>query len=54
MATTAVCTHHWLIEPSGKRYSKGVCKHCKEKRQFDNSPSIDGTFSLKPRKGKPE
>ena len=32
------CTHHWMIETSSGPTSKGVCRLCREDREFDNSP----------------
>ena len=44
----AGCTHHWLIEDSGQKFSLGVCKHCEESREFDNSPADTKGFGGKP------
>jgi len=33
--------HHWLITEvllSGRRYQRGVCKHCGRKRSFATKP----------------
>ncbi|MFC1931782.1 hypothetical protein ACFLXJ_06260 [Chloroflexota bacterium] len=31
------CTHYWIIETAGGPISRGVCKFCCEKREFNNS-----------------
>ena len=36
------CTHHWMIETSSGPNSKGVCRLCKEEREFDNS--LDASY----------
>lgn len=33
--------HHWDIEPSGNRTSKGTCRHCGKERIFTNSHPED-------------
>ena len=30
------CRHIWIIEPPKGKFSKGTCKDCKQKRDFDN------------------
>ncbi len=30
------CSHHWLIEPPKGPTSKGVCKLCGARKEFDN------------------
>ena len=34
----AVCSHHWVIEPSNGPESEGECLRCGERRDFSNSP----------------
>jgi hypothetical protein len=34
--TTTTCRHHWIIETPTGPVSKGVCKLCGEKRDFEN------------------
>ena len=31
-----VCAHHWVIEPNDHPTSLGVCRLCKEVREFNN------------------
>ena len=31
------CTHHWVIDTASGHISQGVCKHCQEVREFENS-----------------
>ena len=38
-------THYWIIDPPDSRISRGVCKHCKEEREFNNSSAFDGMGS---------
>ena len=33
---TPVCAHHWVIEPNDHPTSLGVCRLCKEVREFNN------------------
>ena len=30
------CRHIWIIEPPTGKFSKGTCKECNQKRDFDN------------------
>ena len=30
------CRHIWMIEPPKGKYSKGTCRDCNQKREFDN------------------
>lgn len=30
------CRHIWIIEPPKGKFSKGTCKECNQKRDFDN------------------
>ncbi|MFH1639108.1 MAG: hypothetical protein ABIB93_02175 [Chloroflexota bacterium] len=39
------CCHHWLIEKPNGPISKGVCKYCREEREFSNSPPQYSTRS---------
>jgi hypothetical protein len=32
-----VCRHHWLIETPHGPTSWGICKHCGERREFNNA-----------------
>ncbi|MCI0799577.1 MAG: hypothetical protein J4O06_12435 [Chloroflexi bacterium] len=31
------CTHRWMIEAANGHTSRGVCQHCNEVREFENS-----------------
>ena len=31
------CTHRWAIEAANGHTSRGVCQHCNEVREFENS-----------------
>lgn len=44
---TKPCSHHWMIETSGKSTSKGVCRFCGEERKFNNSPEASWAAKLK-------
>lgn len=35
-ATTAVCRHHWVIQPADGPVSNGSCRICGESREFKN------------------
>lgn len=35
-ATTAVCRHHWVIQPADGPVSNGSCRICGETREFKN------------------
>ena len=35
-ADTAVCCHHWAIQPATGPLSQGVCRICGEVREFKN------------------
>ena len=30
------CSHIWIIDPPKGKYSKGTCRECNQKRDFDN------------------
>jgi len=32
-----MCTHHWVIDAANGHTSRGVCQHCNEVREFENS-----------------
>jgi hypothetical protein len=32
----SACIHHWIIETPDGPVSRGVCKHCKAEKYFDN------------------
>lgn len=32
----AVCAHHWVLEPNDHPTSLGVCRLCKEVKEFNN------------------
>lgn len=36
------CQHHWIIRIANGPKSRGVCKLCKEVREFRNSISAEG------------
>ena len=31
------CCHHWIIEPANGPISRGMCRNCREVREFKNS-----------------
>lgn len=35
-ASTAVCRHHWVIQPADGPVSNGSCRICGESREFKN------------------
>ena len=37
MASEQRCRHHWIIQPADGPVSWGVCKLCRETREFKNS-----------------
>lgn len=37
-ASVVSCAHHWIIEPPKGPVSRGVCKICRERREFQNAP----------------
>ena len=41
------CTHNWIIETSYGPTSKGVCRLCRDEREFDNSPEASWTTQAK-------
>jgi len=43
-----MCAHHWLIGDPGQKCSLGICKHCEERREFDNAPADTKGFGGKP------
>ena len=36
-AASALCVHHWVIDPPNGAVSKGRCKVCGEEKEFRNS-----------------
>ncbi len=41
------CAHHWMIETSYGPTSIGVCRLCREEREFDNSPEASWAAQAK-------
>jgi hypothetical protein len=39
------CSHHWLIEPPKGPTSKGVCKLCGARKEFDNQLKLRGLIA---------
>ena len=44
--------HHFKIDTPSGRYSKGVCKHCKLEKIFDNFPDWNNFNGRRKRRGK--
>ena len=39
------CRHHWMIEPANGPTSIGICRNCREIKEFTNSVSeLDRDF----------
>ena len=40
------CRHHWMIEPANGPTSIGICRNCREIKEFTNSVAeIDRDFT---------